>query len=322
MRIAILDDYQNLALTLADWSAVRARAEVVAFDRHLAPAEAPDALKGFDAVCLMRERMAMPHGLIEALPDLRFIAITGAQNRTLDLAAAQARGIVVSRTERRGRAEFATPELAWGLILALLRHIPREAAGMRAGGWQTTLGTGLAGLTLGLVGLGRLGRRMVPVAQAFDMEVIAWSPNLTPEAAQAAQAAGATWVEKRELFTRADVVSLHLVLGERSRGVVGAAELGPMRPGAVLVNTSRGPLVETQALVEALRSGRIGGAALDVYDVEPLPAADPLRGLDNVILTPHLGYVVEETMRLFHEDTVANVLAFLDGAPIRTLVPA
>lgn len=319
MRIAILDDYQNLALTLADWSAVRARAEVVAFDRHLAPAEAPDALKGFDAVCLMRERMAMPHGLIEALPDLRFIAITGAQNRTLDLAAAQARGIVVSRTERRGRAEFATPELAWGLILALLRHIPREAAGMRAGGWQTTLGTGLAGLTLGLVGLGRLGRRMVPVAQAFDMEVIAWSPNLTPEAAQAA---GATWVEKRELFTRADVVSLHLVLGERSRGVVGAAELGLMRPGAVLVNTSRGPLVETQALVEALRSGRIGGAALDVYDVEPLPAADPLRGLDNVILTPHLGYVVEETMRLFHEDTVANVLAFLDGAPIRTLVPA
>lgn len=319
MRVAILDDYQNLALTLADWSAVKAKAEVVVFDRHLGPDEAAAALRGFDAICLMRERMPVPATLIAALPDLKFIAITGARNASLDLAAAHARGIVVSRTQRSGNAEFATSELAWGLILSILRHIPQEVAGVRAGTWQTTLGTGLAGLTLGVVGLGRLGRRMVPVARAFGMDVIAWSPNLT---AEAAKAAGSTRVEKADLFRRADVISLHLVLGERSRGVVGAAEIGLMQPHAVLVNTSRGPLIDGPALLEALRAGRIGGAALDVFDVEPLPADDPLRHMDNVVLTPHLGYVVRERMKDFYEETAENVRAFLDGAPVRTITPA
>jgi phosphoglycerate dehydrogenase-like enzyme len=289
------------------------------FTRNLGPDEAAAALQGFDAICLLRERMPVPASLIAALPDLKLIAITGAQNRTLDLAAAHARGIVVSRTERSGNADFATAELAWGLILSALRHIPREAAGMRAGAWQTTLGEGLAGLTLGLVGLGRLGRRMVPVAKAFGMDVIAWSQNLT---AEAAETAGARRVEKAALFREADVISLHLVLSERTRGVVGAAELGLMRPHALLVNTSRGPLIDGPALVEALRARRIGGAALDVYDTEPLPADDPLRGLDNALLTPHLGYVVRERMRDFYEETAENVAAFLDGRPIRTLKPA
>jgi phosphoglycerate dehydrogenase-like enzyme len=242
MRVAILDDYQNLALTLADWSRVQARAEVVVFTRNLGPDEAAAALQGFDAICLLRERMPVPASLIAALPDLKLIAITGAQNRTLDLAAAHARGIVVSRTERSGNADFATAELAWGLILSALRHIPREAAGMRAGAWQTTLGEGLAGLTLGLVGLGRLGRRMVPVAKAFGMDVIAWSQNLT---AEAAEAAGARRVEKAALFREADVISLHLVLSERTRGVVGAAARAARehlaRPAHRRAGARRGP---------------------------------------------------------------------------------
>ncbi|MFD1840568.1 D-2-hydroxyacid dehydrogenase family protein [Paracidovorax cattleyae] len=317
-RVAILDDYQGIALRMADWSALQQRCELVSFDRHLEEDEAVAALQDFDAVCLLRERMAFPASLIERLPRLRFIAVTGIRNRTLDLEAALGRGIVVSHTERRGDGLGATAELAWGLILALARHLPQEFANMREGRWQTTLGTALGGRTLGLLGLGRLGRRMVPVARAFGMDVVAWSQNLTDEAAQAA---GCRRVDKQELFARSDFISLHLVLSERSRHIVGAQELAAMQPHAVIVNTSRGPLIDRAALVEALQAGRIAGAGLDTFDVEPLPAGDPLRRLPNVVLTPHLGYTVEELLRPFYEDTVENLAAFLDGRPLRLLRP-
>jgi D-3-phosphoglycerate dehydrogenase len=260
----------------------------------------------------------VPAALIERLPRLKLIAITGASHRTLDLRAATERGIVVSNTVQGGGGRNATPELAWGLILSLARHVPAEAAAMRRGGWQTRLGSSLADKTLGLLGLGRLGRRMVLVARAFEMKVIAWSSNLT---AEAAAAAGAERVEKDELFRQSDVVSLHLVLGERTRGLVGARELSLMKPTAWIVNTARGPIIEKAALVEALRQRRIAGAALDVYDEEPLPDDDPLRNLDSVILTPHLGYAVREAMAEFYEGTTANILAFLDGRPINIVRP-
>lgn len=312
MRIAILDDYQNLALRLADWSAIQSRAEVKVFDRHLSEDEAAKHLRDFDIVCLLRERMAVPRTLIERLPRLKLLAVTGVKHRTLDLAAALERGIVVSHTSRRGSGMYATAELAWGLMIALARHIPYEANRMRNGGWQTTYGCSLGGRTLGLLGLGRLGSYMVPIAKAFGMEVISWSQNLTEE--KAAQA-GAVRVSKDDLFARSDFVSLHLVLSERSRHIVNSDALGRMKPSAYLVNTSRGGLIDRRALIESLRARRFAGAALDTFDVEPLPDDDELRNLDNVLLTPHLGYTVEELLRPFYEDTVANVLAYLDAAP-------
>nr|WP_255592469.1 D-2-hydroxyacid dehydrogenase family protein [Bordetella sp. BOR01] len=316
MRVAILDDYQNLAMQLADWSAVAARCEVTVFERHLAEDEAARELADYDILCLTRERMAMPGSLLGRLPRLKLIAITGPHNRTLDFVAADRLGITVSCTPRSAAGQYATPELAWGLILALARHIPAEVAGMKAGGWQRTVGVALASRTLGVVGLGRLGSRMAPIARAFGMDVIAWSQNLTDEAARAA---GAVRVDKDELFARSDVVSLHLVLSERTRHVVGRRELELMKPTAYLVNTARGLLVEREALIEALRSRRIAGAALDTFDCEPLPDDDPLRGLDNAILTPHLGYTVRELLGPFYAWTVENVLAFLDDSPMRVL---
>ena len=316
MRVAILDDYQNLAFKLADWSALQQRCEVVAFDRHLSEEEAVIALQDFDVICLLRERMAVPHTLIERLPRLKWIAITGDRNRTLDLAAATERGIVVSAAPRRAVGAYATAELAWGLLIALARKIPQETLGMRHGGWQHTYGTVLGGHTLGVVGLGRLGRHMVPIARAFGMEVIAWSQNLTPETASAA---GAVYVSKDELFSRSDFISLHLVLSERTRHVVGRRELGLMKKSAYLVNTARGPLIDTPALIDVLRAQGIAGAALDTFDVEPLSVDHPLRGIDNVLLTPHLGYTVEELLRPFYEGTVENVMGFVDGAPLRVV---
>jgi phosphoglycerate dehydrogenase-like enzyme len=316
MRIAVLDDYQGLARTLADWSAVDARAQVTVFDRHLGAETAARALAPFDAVCHLRERMAMPRSLIEQLPQLRFIVITGPQHRTLDLAAATERGILVSSAPNGGEGQFATAELAWGLVLALARQIPQAAAAMKDGGWQRHCGQSLSGKTLGLIGLGRLGRAMVPIAQAFGMKVLAWSSRLTP--GQAAQA-GATWAAKEDLLRRSDFVSLHLVLGERSRHTIAAAELALMKPTAYLVNTARAGLVDSDALLAALRERRIAGAALDVFDEEPLAEDAPLRRLDNAILTPHLGYTVAETLRAFYRGTVECLLAFLDGQPIRTL---
>jgi len=315
-RIAILDDYQHVALKMADWSGLAPDCELVVFDRNLATEdEAARALADFDVLCLLRERIPMPRTLIERLPALKLIVVTGAHNRTLDLAAAKERGITVSHT-RGGDSQYATPELAWGLILSLMRHIPQEHQRMREGGWQETVGTALHGQTLSILGLGRLGSRMASIGRAFGMEVLAWSPNLT---AERAEAAGATLVAKNELFARADVLTIHLVLGERSRGLVGAAELQRMKPSAVLINTSRGPIVDEAALIAALEARDIRGAGLDVYDREPLPADHPLRRLDNVVLTPHLGYVTEGTYRMFYADTVEAIAAWRAGTPVRTL---
>ncbi|HYF18418.1 MAG TPA: D-2-hydroxyacid dehydrogenase family protein [Ramlibacter sp.] len=316
MRIAILDDYQHLSTRLADWSAVQARAEVVIFDRHLSEQEAVSALADFDAVCHLRERMAMPRSLIDRLPRLKCIFITGHEHRTLDLAACRERGIVVSYALNGPTGLSATPELSWGLILSLARQIPEAAAAMKQGGWQRHCGTVLRGKTLGLLGLGRIGKAMVPVAQAFGMQVLAWSRNLQPEPARAA---GAEYATLDDLLARSDYVSLHLVLGERTRHVLGARELGLMKPTAYLVNTSRAALVEPAALMDTLVNRRIAGAALDVYEVEPLPDDDALRKLDNVILTPHLGYTVQESLRDFYRGTVENVSAWLAGQPVNVV---
>lgn len=317
MKIAILDDYQNVALTSADWSPVRALGEITVFNRHLKPVdEAAEALAPFDILCLTRERMAMPAALLNRLPNLKFIAATGPHNRTIDYAVTGARNIPVSHTSGRGTGGYATPELTWGLVLACMRQIPQEDRATKAGAWQTSIGRTLFGRRLGLVGLGRIGGRIAEYGRAFGMEVVAWSPNLTE--AKAAEK-GAKRVEKEELFATSDVVSLHVVLSERSRGIVGAREIGLMRKDAYLINTSRGPLVDSQALMDALASRRIAGAGLDVFDEEPLPRDHPIRRIDNAILTPHLGYVTEETYRVFYEDTVENILAFAAGRPHRLL---
>ena len=318
MRIAVLDDYQRVALSLADWSQLGPEAQVDVFDRNLASVEeAAAALAPYEVVCLMRERMPMPRALIERLPNLKLIVVTGARTRSIDFEAAAERGIPVCHT-RGGESHHATPELAWGLILSCARAIPQEHARVRAGAWQETIGTVLHGETLGLLGLGKLGQRMVPVARAFGMEVIAWSQNLTPERAREG---GAEYVDKDALFSRADVVSIHLVLGERTRGIVGEPELSRMKPGAILINTSRGPLVDGTALLEALEAGRIR-AGLDVFDVEPLPEGDPLRRAPNLVTTPHLGYVTEGTYQAFFEDMVEDIAAWRAGAPVRLLGPA
>jgi phosphoglycerate dehydrogenase-like enzyme len=288
-------------------------------DRPLAHAEdAAQQLAPFDIVCLLRERMPITEALLARLPQLKMIAVTGPYCRVLDVAAAARRGIVVSYTELRGTYRKATCELTWGLILAVARNIPNEVAAMRGGGWQTSAGITLCGRTLGLLGLGRQGKHMVPIAKAFGMEVIAWSQNLT--AAAAAQV-GVRYVSKQELFAASDVLSVHLVLGERSRGLVGASELAAMKPSAILINAARGAIVDEHALVEALASGRIAGAGLDVYAQEPLPADSPLRSLPNVVLTPHQGHNVQEFYRVAYADTVENIAAFVAGKPIRILDP-
>jgi phosphoglycerate dehydrogenase-like enzyme len=318
--IAILDDYQGAARTLADWSALERDCTIETFRTNLAvPDEAARALAPFDILCTMRERQAFPRALIERLPKLKLITVTGPHLRALDMAAATERGIVVSHSTLRGPGGAATPELTWGLILAVARHIPLEDRRLRAGGaWQTTIGMGLEGKTLGLVGLGRVGATVAKIAQGFGMGLIAWSQNLT---AERAAAAGARLVDKDTLLREADVVSLHVVLSERTRGLIGTRELALMKPGAILINTSRGPVVDTAALVAALRSGRLRGAGVDVFDEEPLPLDHPLRRLDNAVITPHLGYVAEDVLRIWYEDTVEAIRAFLAGAPIRLLNP-
>ncbi|MXN52907.1 D-2-hydroxyacid dehydrogenase family protein [Shinella sp. AETb1-6] len=316
LRVAILDDYQNVALTLADWSSLGRDVEVVRFDHNLDRDDAiVSALASFDVLCLMRERMPLSAQVIARLPALRLVVVTGARVRTIDMAAAAEHGITVCHTHA-GESATATPELAWGLILSLARSIPEEDARLRQGGWQKTIGSTLAGKTLGLVGLGKLGARMVPIARAFGMDVIAWSPNLTND--RAAEA-GALRVEKMRLFQEADVVSLHLVLGERSRHVVSHTELRAMKRGAMLINTSRGPLVDEGALLEALKERRIL-AGLDVFDQEPLPINHPLRAAPNTVLTPHLGYVTNGAYAAFFRDTVENIRAWREGKPVRVLV--
>ena len=314
IRIALLDDYQNVAMDYADWTQLPEGAAVETVTEYIDGQRAvAQALQPFHIVMAMRERTAFPAALLEKLPNLRLLATAGMRNAAIDVDAATRLGILVCGTAGSG---VSTMELTWGLLLSLLRRLPREHANMREGRWQETVGVGLAGKILGLLGLGRIGAGMVPVAKAFGMRVIAWSQNLTPEAAAAA---GAERVEQAELLAQADVLSIHLKLSERTTGLLGKAELARMKPTAVLVNTSRGPIVDEAALLDALKGGAIAGAALDVYDVEPLPPDHPLRALDNVALTPHLGYVTGEVYRDFYGQTLENIGAYLEGAPKRVL---
>ncbi len=309
LRIAICDDYQRLATSMADWSRLGSRAQITSFDRPLAGEDAVAALLDFDILCLMRERMAMPRALLERLPRLKFIAVTGSHAGAIDAVAAGDLGIAVALTDAEPSSSAA--ELAWGLVLALARNIVVEDRNMREGGWQTTVGTRLQGKTLGLAGLGTLGSKMAAYGRAFDMDVVAWSANLTPERAAAA---GARLVGKDELLRAADVVAIQLKLSDRTRGLIGAAELAMMKRSAYLVNTSRGPVIDEAALIAALRDGRIAGAGLDVYDREPLPADHPLRSTPNTVLTPHIGFVTREGYRRFYERTVELILSWRAGA--------
>lgn len=318
-KVAVLDDWQGAAEGSADWSALRARAEVVFFQEAFADAdEAARSLADVDIVMAMRERTAFPATLVRKLPKLKLFAMTGRRAASIDLEALVAQGVTVCYADGGGSG-FATSELALGLMLAAARHIAAADAGMRAGRFQDGIPAGmeLSGKTLGIIGLGRLGGRFARFALALDMTVIGWSQNLTRE--RAAEA-GATLVSKEELLSTSDVVSVHLVLSPRTRGILGAADLARMKPGAILINTSRGPLIDEAALIDAARAGRIV-AALDVYDREPLPADHPLRTLPNTVLTPHLGYVTAETMGAFYAQSIENALAFLDGRPKRVLPP-
>jgi D-3-phosphoglycerate dehydrogenase len=314
LNIAVLDDYQNVAAAYGDWRKLGDDCKVTFFDRNIPLSEAPSVLGGFDVLVLMRERMKMPASLIAELPALKLILFTGERTRTIDLAAAAARGIPVCHT-RPGESVSATPELAFGLILACVRRIAEEDANIRKGLWQSTVGMTLHERTLGVLGLGKLGARVAQLGKAFGMNIIAWSQNLTPE--QAASA-GARAVTKEELFEQADVLSIHLVLSERSRGLVGKAEIGRMKRGAMLINTSRGPIVDEEALIDALNRGAIR-AGLDVFDQEPLPVDHPLRKAPHTVLTPHLGYVVDSAYREFYEDAIDGILAWKAGKPIRVL---
>lgn len=314
LKAAVLDDYQDAARRFGRWPQVLPEVELTVFREHLHDEQAlVERLQPFDIVCLMRERTAMPARVLAALPQLKLVVTTAFWNAVLDIEAAIARGITVCGTES---VQSGTPELTWLLLLALARGFEAERASLRAGGWQTQVGMDLRGRTLGLIGLGQIGSRVAEVARAFGMQVLAWSQNLTPERAQAC---GATLVSKQELLAQSDFVSVHLKLSERTRHIVGAAELRAMRPTAFLLNTSRGPLVDEEALVEALRAGRIAGAGLDAFELEPLPAQHPFRSLPNVVATPHIGYVTEATYALFYEQIVANIRAWLDGRPLRVL---
>ena len=307
-KIAVLDDYQNVALESADWSVLSGRADITVFQDHLDDADAViERLLPFDIICVMRERTPLPRNVIVRLPNLKFIASTGPVNASIDVVAAADRGIVVSHT---GYRSDPTIDLTWALILASARNIIAESNSMRSGGWQRTVGTDLRGKTLGVLGLGRVGSEVARIGRAFGMDLIAWSQNMTPEVAGAA---GAVLVSKDELFEQADILTIHLVLSGRTRGLVGAAELAKMKPTARLINTSRGPIVDEQALIRALRNKQIAGAAIDVFDIEPLPASHPLRTLDNVLATPHIGYVAQGLYRTFYEDSVSNIRKWLDS---------
>jgi phosphoglycerate dehydrogenase-like enzyme len=307
INVAVLDDYQGVALSVVDWSKVSERANITVFRDHLTDQDAiAECLAPFDVVCVMRERTPMPASLLKRLPRLKLIASTGSVNASIDLATAAERGITVAHT---GYTSAPTIELTWGLILASARHISSEAASVRGGGWQRFLGEDMAEKTLGIIGLGRVGSGVAKVGLAFDMKVIAWSQNLT---SSAAAAAGARLVSKEDLLRTADVVSIHMVLSSRTVGLIGAAELALMKPSARLVNTSRGPLVVEAALLDALANHRIAAAAIDVYDIEPLPEDHPYRRAENLLGTPHIGYVSRGLYERFYRDSVTNISNWLD----------
>ena len=307
IKIAILDDYQNVALKMADWSALATRADIAVFDDHIAEPEAlVERLAPFDIVCVMRERTPLPREMLQRLPRLKLIASTGPRNASIDNSAAKELGIAVTAT---GYKSSPTIELTWALILASVRFIVCENEALRDGLWQTTIGEGLSGKTLGVLGLGNIGGQVAQIGLAFGMNVIAWSQNMTPEIAKAA---GAKLVSKAELFREADILTIHLVLSARTRGLVGAPELALMKPTARLINTSRGPIVDEPSLIKALRSHAIAGAAIDVFDQEPLPPQHPLRNMNNVLATPHIGYVTDSLYRTFYGDVVKSITTWLD----------
>lgn len=315
VRAAILDDYQNVAMKFADWSGISKDVEIKVFN---APLDGPDAvikaLQGFAIVVGMRERTPFPCKVIEALPDLKLLVTTGARNNSFDIKACAERGVTVCGT---GAAGSPTTGIAFGLMLELTRRIGFENARLKAGeSWQVTIGRDLEGLTLGILGLGKLGQRSATVGKAFGMRTIAWSQNLTEEKAKAA---GADLVSKEDLFRNADFITIHLVLSDRSRGLVGAKELGLMKKTSYLINTSRGPIVDEKALIAALQNNAIAGAGLDVFDMEPLPLNHPFRKMDNVVITPHLGYVSEQNYRKYFPDIVEDIRAWLDGKPVRVI---
>jgi phosphoglycerate dehydrogenase-like enzyme len=310
-KIAILDDYQNVALKLADWSPVAERADITVFNDHVSdPFALVERLLPFDVICVMRERTPLPRSIIQQLPQLKMIASTGTRNASIDVEAASERGIAVT-----GTRYWSTPtiEMTWALILASMRHIVKENSAVRDRGWQSSIGEDLHGKTLGVLGLGNIGREVARIGRAFGMKIIAWSQNMTPEMATAA---GATLVAKEELFRQADVVTIHVILSRRTRGLVGAAELALMKPTCRLINTSRGPIVDEESLIKVLQSRSIAGAALDVFDEEPLPALHPFRTLSNVLATPHVGYVAESLFRAFYEDAATSITAWLDDQAI------
>jgi phosphoglycerate dehydrogenase-like enzyme len=313
-RVAVLDDYQDVALQMADWSVLPPDTKVQVFRDHLADPEAvAERLKEFEIVVAMRERTPFPRSLLERLSKLKLLVTTGMRNASIDVAAAADLGITVCGTQGVG---YPTAELTWGLILALLRNIPQEDRATRDGRWQVSVGVGLREKVLGVIGLGNLGSQVATVGKAFGMSLLAWSQNLTAE--RAAQF-GATLVTRDELLSRSDIATIHLVLSDRTRGLIGARELGLMKRTAYLINTSRGPIVDEPALIQALRQGTIAGAALDVYDEEPLPLDHPLRQLPNTVITPHLGYVTVEGYKVFYSNVVEDIQAFLHGTPVRVI---
>src|ERR1700730_9523810 len=318
MRLSILDDYQGVGLDMADWSPIRARSVEIAVERHAFADEdaVVRALADSELVAAMRERTPFPKSVVDRLPKLKLLITTGMRNASFDMAALKDRGVTVCGTGGPGGGNEENAQLAWGLVLGAARHIAEDHHFMRQGGWQTRIGHRVAGKTLGLLGLGRLGSAVARVGLAFGMKAIAWSQNLT---AEKAAAQGVERVEKDELFRRSDILSVHLVLSDRSRGLVVAREIGLIKPTAILVNTSRGPICDTAAISEALKGRRLAYAGFDVYDQAPLPITHPLRTAPNVILTPNIGYVTDENYRSSYPQIVENVVAFLDGKPVRVI---
>ena len=313
-QAAILDDYQNVADTLVRSRVVPENLKITVFHDHLRDEDAlADRLQPFEVICVMRERTPFRRSLLERLPNLRLLVTSGMRNASIDMTAARERGVTVCGTPSVGGP---TAELAWGLIIGLLRHIPQEDRATRAGGWQETVGAGLLGKTLGVAGLGKLGARVARVGLAFEMDVIAWSQNLTEERCREV---GVTRVGKEELLSRSDVLTIHLVLSDRTRGLFGAAELAMMKPAAVLINTSRGPIVDEEALVGALERRAIAGAGLDVYDTEPLPLDHALRRCDNTVVTPHLGYVEEANYGAYFDGYLAAIRGYHEGSPVNVV---
>ena len=316
MKVAVLDDYQKAAEQMVDWSELPDGMELQVFTDHLAdPSQLTARLKDSQIIMGMRERTPFPRSLLVQLPELRLLITTGDHNAAFDLEAATELGIVVSGT---GAAGEGPTELTWGLILGLMRNLPQEDRRTRQGSWGTTVGAGLKGRRLGLLGLGHIGARMARVGQAFDMKILAWSQNLS---ARRAAECGAILVDKESLFRESDIVSIHVRLGDRTRGLIGASELDLMNPSAYLVNTSRGQIVQEKALIDALERGTIAGAALDTFDVEPLPAEHPFLRQPNMILSPHLGYVTQENYRVYYTGVLEDIQAFCKGTPVKVLNP-